>query len=234
MNSQRRAHQHSPNVVPHSHSQRIPVHIQRRANPPAHSQSSLTSTLRLASRLGPLQDSLRFKTLFASRPASLQDPLRFKTRFASRPASLQETLRSVQETLGPVQDSRFLSRRSRRAHVPIHHPRQRYCCSLDSFSIRSWYWLPLAPSAFALEGVSLAPFQLTNSFDAVMHVQESPPHKRLVVGCGSPFMRLAEHLTVLRAWCKQCGPGRRKPGMLRPSIVGMCGSMDVRLRPALQ
>ena len=93
MNSQRRAHQHSPNVVPHSHSQRIPVHIQRRANPPAHSQSSLTSTLRLASRLGPLQDSLRFKTLFASRPASLQDPLRFKTRFASRPASLQDPLR---------------------------------------------------------------------------------------------------------------------------------------------
>ena len=25
-------------------------------------------------------------------------------------------------------------------------------------------------------------------------------------GCSSPFMRLAEHLTALRAWCKQCLP----------------------------
>ena len=31
----------------------------------------------------------------------------------------------------------------------------------------------------------------------------SPPHKRFSVGCGSPFMRLAEHLTALRACCKQ-------------------------------
>ena len=32
----------------------------------------------------------------------------------------------------------------------------------------------------------------------------SPPHKRFLVswiGCSSPFMRLAEHLTALRAWC---------------------------------
>ena len=37
-------------------------------------------------------------------------------------------------------------------------------------------------------------------FDAVIHVQESPPYKRFLVGCSSPFMRLAEHLTALRAW----------------------------------
>ena len=40
-----------------------------------------------------------------------------------------------------------------------------------------------------------------NSFDAVSHMQESPPHKRFIVGCSSPFMRLGEHLAALRAWC---------------------------------
>ena len=39
-------------------------------------------------------------------------------------------------------------------------------------------------------------------------VQKSPPHKRFLVGCSSPFMRLAEHLTVLRAWCQRYLPGR--------------------------
>ena len=37
--------------------------------------------------------------------------------------------------------------------------------------------------------------------DAVIHTQESPLHKRFLVGCSSPFMRLAEHLAItLRAW----------------------------------
>ena len=31
-----------------------------------------------------------------------------------------------------------------------------------------------------------------NSFDAVVLMQESPPRKRLLVGCSSPFTRLAE------------------------------------------
>ena len=39
-----------------------------------------------------------------------------------------------------------------------------------------------------------------DSFDAVIHMQESPPHKRFLVGCSSPFMRVDEHLTTLRAW----------------------------------
>ena len=39
-----------------------------------------------------------------------------------------------------------------------------------------------------------------NSFDAVIHMQESPPHKRFLVGCSSPFTRLAEYLTALHAW----------------------------------
>ena len=40
-----------------------------------------------------------------------------------------------------------------------------------------------------------------NSLDAVINMQETPPQKRFVVGCSSPFVRLAEHLTALRAWC---------------------------------
>ena len=48
------------------------------------------------------------------------------------------------------------------------------------------------------------------SFDAVIHPSKSPPHKRFLVGCRSPFMRLDEDLTALRAWCKQCLPGSVK------------------------
>ena len=33
------------------------------------------------------------------------------------------------------------------------------------------------------------------SFDAVIRIPESTPHKRFLVGCSSPLMRLAEHLT---------------------------------------
>ena len=40
------------------------------------------------------------------------------------------------------------------------------------------------------------------------HIHERPPQKRFLVGCSSPFKRLAQHLTALRAWCKQYLPGR--------------------------
>ena len=40
-----------------------------------------------------------------------------------------------------------------------------------------------------------------NSFDAFIHMQESPPHKRFLVGYSSPVMRLPEYVTALRAWC---------------------------------
>ena len=39
----------------------------------------------------------------------------------------------------------------------------------------------------------------------------SPLHKRLLVGCSSPFMRLAKHLTANRAWCKQICAWAMKP-----------------------
>ena len=47
-------------------------------------------------------------------------------------------------------------------------------------------------------------------------------------------MRPAGHLTALRTGCKQCRPGRWKPDMLRPGIVGKRGSMVIRLRPCLR
>ena len=34
----------------------------------------------------------------------------------------------------------------------------------------------------------------------------SPSYERFLEGCSSPFIRRAEHLTALRAWCKQCLP----------------------------
>ena len=69
-----------------------------------------------------------------------------------------------------------------------------------------------------------------NSFDAVIHMQANPPHKQFLVGCRSLFMRLAGHLTTLRA-CDVYG--RRKPDVLRPSIVGMRGCMVIRLRQCM-
>ena len=44
------------------------------------------------------------------------------------------------------------------------------------------------------------PYQKINQFiDAVVHVQENLPQKRSLVGCSSPFMRLAQYPTALRA-----------------------------------
>ena len=45
------------------------------------------------------------------------------------------------------------------------------------------------------------PHQKLNQFiDAVIHTQENPPQKWFFVGSSSPCMRLAQHLTALRAW----------------------------------
>ena len=41
------------------------------------------------------------------------------------------------------------------------------------------------------------------------------------------------HLTAPRAWCKQCLPGRWKRDVFRPGIVGMRGSMVLRLRTCM-
>ena len=46
-------------------------------------------------------------------------------------------------------------------------------------------------------------------------------------------MPLTEHLTALRAWLKQCLPGRCKSGVLHPGNVGMRGSMVTQLRSCM-
>ena len=43
----------------------------------------------------------------------------------------------------------------------------------------------------------------------------SLPHTRLLAGRRSPYLRLVQYRTALRAWCKQCLPGRRKPDVRR-------------------
>ena len=89
---------------------------------------------------------------------------------------------------------------------------------------------------FAVSGVATSENKVV-LIGAVIHKQESrhkvqrPSYERFLEGCSSPFMRLAEHVTARRAWCKQCLPGWCKPDVLRPGIVGMRGSMVIRLRP---
>ena len=59
------------------------------------------------------------------------------------------------------------------------------------------------------------------NFHTVVHMQESPPREQFLVRPSSPFMRLAEHLTAPHAWYKQWPPGRGKPEVFRPDVVGM-------------
>ena len=44
------------------------------------------------------------------------------------------------------------------------------------------------------------------SYNGILRLPPGP--KRFLEGCSAPFMRLAQHLTALCAWCKQCLPGR--------------------------
>ena len=43
--------------------------------------------------------------------------------------------------------------------------------------------------------------------DAVIRMKGMSSQKGFLVGCSSPFMRLAQHLAALCAWRKQCLPG---------------------------
>ena len=83
----------------------------------------------------------------------------------------------------------------------------------------------------ASQKISPAPYC---SFDAVIHTQESPPHKRFSLGCRSLFMRLAKHLTVLRAWfyiAMSCLVGENATCSV-PALWG-CESMVIRLPTAM-
>ena len=74
-------------------------------------------------------------------------------------------------------------------------------------------WRPLLHSRPTNDtGRKWRPPRQTKPFDAVIHLFiyihkkvrtrcRSPPQNWFLVGCSSPFVRLAEHLTALRAWC---------------------------------
>ena len=72
--------------------------------------------------------------------------------------------------------------------------------------------------------------QINQPIEAVIHMQV-----HLTSGswqdAAQPSMRLVQHLTAIRAWCKQCLPGWENPDVPRPGIVGIRGSMVLRLRP---
>ena len=50
--------------------------------------------------------------------------------------------------------------------------------------------------------------KLNQSIDAVIYMQEFLPVEWFLKGFSSPFTRFVQQLTALRAWCKQCLPGR--------------------------
>lgn len=63
---------------------------------------------------------------------------------------------------------------------------------------------------------------------------EEPRLPNNVVPQGTPVTLHATRLgntAALRSWCKYCLPGRLKPDLLSPGVVGMRGPTIVRLRP---
>ena len=70
-------------------------------------------------------------------------------------------------------------------------------------------------------------------------MQEIPPHKRFLVGYGSPLMRLTQHPAPLRAWCKQAMPAwsvKTRPAPPRhckdARVDGLTTAMDDMNTPA--
>ena len=95
----------------------------------------------------------------------------------------------------------------------------------------SYIVVPIAVSGSGPTGNYVNPLKLSSISKYVGTMCRSPFYERFLEGCSSPFMRLAEHLTTLRAWCKQCLLVLWKLDVLRPGIVGMRGSMVIRLGP---
>ena len=62
-----------------------------------------------------------------------------------------------------------------------------------------------------------------NPSDAAIQMEGSPPHKRFLVGCSSPFTRLAGRFMALHAWCKQCLPVRWNPTCPASALQGRDG-----------
>ena len=78
----------------------------------------------------------------------------------------------------------------------------------------SYIAMPIAASGVATPENESNSLALSSISKKVGTRCQSPSYERFMKGCSSPFMRLAEHLMVLRS-----------------GIVGMRGSMVIGLRP---
>ena len=111
----------------------------------------------------------------------------------------------------------------------------RYCFDRASFLVSSshvifvkenrWFW-----GRAIVESVYIGLKLLSVCKKVRTRCAGSASHKRFLVGMGSPFMRLADHFMALRAWSTRCLPGRRRPDVLHPGIVGARGSIISRPR----
>ena len=105
-----------------------------------------------------------------------------------------------------------------------------------AIAVRSGYMMRHPRNSYIVNpmlSLDVATPEIYQFTDAVIHMQENPPLKLFLVGCSSPFLRVTKQLTAIRAWCKQCLPGQRKPDVLCPGNVGMRGPMIIRLRPCM-
>ena len=99
------------------------------------------------------------------------------------------------------------------------------------YMVRQFHSTPCAAPAVAVPENTLCHSMPSFICQKVRARCRSPPHKRFLgVERSSPFLRLTEHRTALRAWCKQRRPGRWKPDMLLPGNVGMRGSNSYGLK----
>ena len=62
-------------------------------------------------------------------------------------------------------------------------------------------------------------------------IQKVLPHRWFLLGCSSPFLRLAQHLTALRAWCKKFFLVNESPMCSVPALQGCEGLWSYDYRP---
>ena len=118
-------------------------------------------------------------------------------------ATVLASFRSLSSTIFPAEAPKGF----------IHTPAWYYRVIKSLFILRSsTSSRPSSPSPVSGSGHTRKeknPFEAVNLVCKKVRARRgSPPHKWFIVECSSPFMRLAEHITANRAWCRRCLPGR--------------------------
>ena len=118
----------------------------------------------------------------------------------------QELSRTDLLAVRVLDDRNFISCRQERACGRLSQVRRYY----TGFSVMgSFRWRVKKNTPAPHRCLWKWPRQKTNRYIRRCYpMQENPPPEGFQVGCSSPIMRLAEHLTALRAWGKQCLPDR--------------------------